>query len=106
MIPGGKGPPLGYKLQSPERLQTKRCGNYIYSEHAKHISAQYYKSASSTAACSVGTKGTFVLTVGDGLALKRDLGVLSAGPELSLGGTLMGNERLLKGSIVMALGGV
>lgn len=44
--------------------------------------------------------------VGDCLALNRDLGVLSAEPELCLWGTLMGNEWLSKTSITMASRGV
>lgn len=43
------------------------------------------------------TKGTFVLTVGDCLALNGDLGVLSAGPGAASQGYTNGERKAIKG---------
>ncbi|TNN55266.1 hypothetical protein EYF80_034532 [Liparis tanakae] len=95
---GGKGPPLSYALLSaPERPETKRRSNYIYSEHPKHILAPCYWTAPTSPACNARTKGTFVLTVGDCPALNGDLGVLSAGPGAVSQGSTNGERKAIKG---------
>lgn len=83
--------------QSSEKQNTKLCSNYICSEHPEHILAQCYRTAPTFPACNVCTKGTFVLTVGDCLALNGDLGVLSAGPRAASQGYTNGERKAIKG---------
>lgn len=88
------------QLRTPrrsEKQQTKRCSNYIYSEHPEHILAPCYRTAPTFAACNAHTKGTFVLAVGDSLALNGDLGVLSAGPRAASQGYTNGERKAIKG---------
>lgn len=93
-----KGPPLSYTLlHALKGSETKRCSNYIYSEHPEHILAPCYRTAPTSPACNARTKGTFVLTVGDCLALNGDLGVLSAGPGALSQGYTNGERKAIKG---------
>lgn len=122
-VGGGKGPPLSYTTpRRSECRETKRRSNDIYSEHPRALflfsffpSSSFFLQPAAYRGCSHFLAAVERAHKGNICPRRRglpgpkwgDVGVFSAGPgaELRLKGTLMGNERLSKGSIMMAWGG-